>query len=1169
MPSTQARKAFAEFLVRQREGGTPSIEEFAARHPEVAGELLRLYASRRDETRVDSFFKRLRDQVGTDVDPGISLESEPTEEVTQDTASLLDKVAAMSKGRRYSIKGELARGGMGMIYKVWDLDLRRTLAMKVVLGKDGAKEGSSAGVDRDRLSRFLEEAQITGQLDHPGIVPVHELGLDSEGRVYFTMRLVRGVELRDIIDEYHRGVGERTLTRTLQIILRICEAMAFAHENGVVHRDLKPANVMVGRFGEVYVMDWGLAKIVGREDHRASESKPDLTRSMVVGSDRAAEEGMETMEGSVFGTPCYMAPEQARGHRDQIGPWSDVYSVGSILYHLLTGRMPFVSEGDRMHPHAVLALLLQGPPVPIRECDASVPDELIAICEKAMRREPARRYASMGQMGEDLQAYLEGRVVQAHSTGAVTEFKKWVLRNKGTAISTAGLILVLVAGSIGFALQQSRLVATIRARQAETIAAKDAAEYNEREASRRSYVANLIAADVSVRSGEIQEAKRRLAACDEELRGWEWRHVAIQADASVAVLEHGDEVRCVAADGDFFRVATGSSDFAIRIWDPASGQLVSTLSGHSGAVTSLAFSPDGRQLASASEDGSVRLWDVASERPVLAMREHESAVACLAFSPDGAHLASGGWDGTLRFWNADTGREELVVPVGEQPLSSVAYAPDGATVATGSDDGGVQTWNLDGTPAVPFGGHLAEVTAIEFSPDGTLLASVSTDGKIAVWNVGTGAAELELEGGDPVFCLAFLPDGERIVTGSLDKSLRMIRVATGETEAMLAGHDQPVRSIDVSADGSRLVSGSADRTARLWAIEIGGAATVLPIGADYVGAVAFAPDGRRMAAGALFPGDVRIWDAPSGRLLREIPGREDSVNGLAFSPDGEWIAVGLDDSAVVLVLDSHTGDERLPPLTGHEASVSAVAVSPDGGRIASASADPSVRLWDSRTGSALKVLTGHEEPATSVAFDPDGKRVAAGAMDGVVLVWDVQSGAEPRSLETGGGAVHAVLFSPDGTALVTASQDGVVRVWDASSWELLPELAGHEGPVKSLSFGPKGQRLASGSFDKTVLLWDFASRDALLSLRGHTRPVVQVAFSPDGERILSGSLDGDVIVWETLGAAGRFLARKAADLVEARRAEMGSLAEVTASIEGDGELGEALRREALAYLAIQ
>src|SRR5262245_8909309 len=355
-----------------------------------------------------------------------------------------------AKQSRYQSRGEVARGGMGMILRVWDEDLRRELAMKVVLGEEG--QAKTAEIPPKILGRFLEEAQVTGQLDHPGIVPVHELGLDERGAVFFTMRLVKGRDLKEIFDLVHRGDAEWTLTRTLWVLLKVCDAMAYAHSKGVIHRDLKPANVMLGRFGEVYVMDWGLARVLGQPDRHDLRLRREDTSLTVVKSERRADAShsadsvLFTMDGDVVGTPAYMAPEQARGEIERLGPRSDVYSVGAMLYHLLTGEMPFVTPGAKVSQHMVLRWALEGPPKPLTQLAKDVPQELVAICERAMARDPEQRYADTGELGADLRAYLEGRVVKAYRTGAWIEFVKWVRRNRKLATAWSAAVLATIAG---------------------------------------------------------------------------------------------------------------------------------------------------------------------------------------------------------------------------------------------------------------------------------------------------------------------------------------------------------------------------------------------------------------------------------------------------------------------------------------------------------------------------------------------------------------------------------------------------------------------------------------------------------------------------------------------------------------------------------------------------
>ncbi|MCP3916656.1 MAG: protein kinase [bacterium] len=330
---------------------------------------------------------------------------------------LIDVLSALSRGpTRYDEKEELARGGMGSIHRVWDRELRREAAMKVFLGPGEVPQDASRDSAVDpRLARFVEEAQVTGQLDHPGIPPVHELGLDAEGNLFFTMQLVRGKTLGEVLELSRAGDPHWTQGRILRALVRVCEAVAYAHARGVVHRDLKPANIMVGPFGEVYVMDWGLAKIQGADE------RPLPAASERVQSDRAAHTSsssasyLSTLDGSVLGTPAYMPPEQARGRQQDVGPHSDVYAIGAILYECLTSRAPYASHAEERTAVDVLRAVLDGPPAAIDTIVPDVPDELTAIAEKAMAREASERYAGPMEIAADLDQFFERPVTRARN----------------------------------------------------------------------------------------------------------------------------------------------------------------------------------------------------------------------------------------------------------------------------------------------------------------------------------------------------------------------------------------------------------------------------------------------------------------------------------------------------------------------------------------------------------------------------------------------------------------------------------------------------------------------------------------------------------------------------------------------------------------------------------
>src|SRR5262245_6840538 len=374
-----AEELFADWLAhRAGDGSAEDLESLCRDHPKEAAEQRRLWVYWEGLRSVlekaglasgpRSLAEKIQERFGSGVDPNVSLDA--GEAAVPPSDALLKRLAEHTlKSSRYKLHGEIARGGMGAILKVWDEDLRRNLAMKVILGKaEPTSEGKTPPVDRHLLARFLEEAQVTGQLDHPGIVPVHELGLDSEGRVYFTMKLVKGRDLKQIFDlvfEEREGWNE---TRALGVLLKVCEAMAYAHAKGVIHRDLKPANVMVGNFGEVYVMDWGLARVEGREDRHDLRLQVEGTPLTSLNTERREEREelpdspLFTMDGDVIGTPAYMSPEQARGEIEKLGQRSDVYSIGAMLYHLLARQMPYVPSGARISKRTVLMRVVEGPP---------------------------------------------------------------------------------------------------------------------------------------------------------------------------------------------------------------------------------------------------------------------------------------------------------------------------------------------------------------------------------------------------------------------------------------------------------------------------------------------------------------------------------------------------------------------------------------------------------------------------------------------------------------------------------------------------------------------------------------------------------------------------------------------------------------------------------------
>ncbi|MHC5080642.1 MAG: serine/threonine-protein kinase, partial [Planctomycetota bacterium] len=395
-------------------------------------------------------------------------------------------VAGPASEDRYGILGEIARGGMGAIVKLVDNDIRRPVAKKVILGE----------AVRDRVERFVEEAQITGQLEHPNIVPVHELGLDPEGKVYFTMKLVKGESLETIIDavaeknpEFHR---QYSLSHLLEVFLKVCDAIAFAHSKGVIHRDLKPENVMVGRFGEVLVMDWGLSKVKGREDTAEAE---------LVETVRSEAEVGKTLAGEVIGTPSYMPPEQAAGKVDRVDERSDIFALGAMLYRILTHDAPYTGSSLREVLRKAVMCAYKVPRV--KSPWNRIPKELQSICLKAMAGRKEDRYGTVDEMMEDIRAFLDHRPVSAHRSGWWTRLLRWVQRHPAGSLAGGVALLLLTLGSAFGGVLLER---------AET----ERAKASEKEALADSERARAEAAEVRAKLAEEDREKAEVRATDAE-----------------------------------------------------------------------------------------------------------------------------------------------------------------------------------------------------------------------------------------------------------------------------------------------------------------------------------------------------------------------------------------------------------------------------------------------------------------------------------------------------------------------------------------------------------------------------------------------------------------------------------------------------------------------------
>jgi serine/threonine protein kinase len=488
---SSASEIYSTWLNTTEDTETGSFLELAKDDPNLESDLIQLdsiFQLGRAAATSRSLHQSIRERIGDLDEIHLTLEEPPA-------SNAASEEEFRNGAKKYQRIEEIARGGMGVIYLVEDQDLNRKLAMKVLEEKN--KKGSTVGSSSSRISRFMEEAQVTAQLDHPSIVPVHDIGFDDSGQLFFTMKLIHGREFAEVIDLVNENESGWTLSRAVGVLSQAAQAVAYAHDRKVIHRDLKPANLMVGDYGEVFVMDWGLARIRNRQD--LHNVQLDRHRQE---SDQSHSDAMLTMEGTVVGTPAYMSPEQARGEIEAIDERSDVYSLGAILYHLISGQPPFVGKERKTTAKKILRQVLSGPPRSLMQVAPEAPGPLVAVCERAMARKPEDRYANAAEMAEELQAWMEQRVVKTYRRGPWAELIAWVRRNRATAFWIGTATSILVAALALIALIQTQANQEFRI---------------------RNYVSEINRAGDLASTGRIPETKKILENIPKEFRHWEWR----------------------------------------------------------------------------------------------------------------------------------------------------------------------------------------------------------------------------------------------------------------------------------------------------------------------------------------------------------------------------------------------------------------------------------------------------------------------------------------------------------------------------------------------------------------------------------------------------------------------------------------------------------------------
>jgi WD40 repeat protein/serine/threonine protein kinase len=977
----------------------------------------------------------------------------------------------------YKLLEQIGEGGFGIVFMAEQQQpVRRKVALKVI----------KPGMDTKQVvARFEAERQALALMDHTHIARVLDAGATDSGRPYFVMELVRGIPITAFCDQNQLPVRER-----LELFLAVCQAVQHAHQKGIIHRDLKPSNVLVTLQDDgtplVKVIDFGIAKALGQE--------------------RLTEKTLCTGFAQMLGTPLYMSPEQAQMSEQDADTRTDIYSLGVLLYELLTGTTPLdkdrlkeagydeirriIREEEPAKPSTRISTLGQAATT-VSANRKSEPKrlsqlfrgELDWIVMKALEKDRNRRYETASNFAADVQRYLHDEPVQACPPSAGYRCRKFARRNKAVLATAAALASVVLFTVIGLAAS----TILIAREKAQTDAANEKLE-------RTLYYQRVARAEREWLGTVLTSVDQLLDDCPARLRGWEWHYVKRLRLQGLSPLRHPTGVFSAVFSPDGRWIASGSGDGKLRVWDAATGHRLAAFQAHEQPIHCVAFSPDGQRLATASFDGTAKVWsfdpqgapDKHVQLHTLLDHKDKTMVLSVAFSPDGQQLASAGDDKTVHVWEVATGREVFPSLAGHTGrIWGVAYSPDGQCLASASADTTVKIWDTStGQEKFTFTKHSGQVRCVAFSSDGRLLASstrqINTrdDCEFKVWDAQTGHEVLtQRENIGVIKAVTFSPHAgshPRLASCGFDGKVKLWDLATGQ-EALSLGEGGAVQSVAFSRDGNRLVSASIDGYVRVWnATPLEGGArqeVATLLGHDGgVHGVAFSPDGRHLvSAGA--DDTVRLWDFQ--RALRgethplihtwRVPNTERyCAYNVAFSANGKLLTAGGEDGPQggwLKVWDTTTWNEVRPFFNG----CGPVAFSPDGRYFVAAVAQVSmplpIKVCDAATGREIQTLKGRDWSVHDMAFAPkaDPPLLASASSNGT-RIWDVRSGAAIKTLDT--GWARCVAFSPNGEIVALAAVDRVIQMWDTRSWKKLPyEPSDTPGCIYSLVFHPKESRV--------------------------------------------------------------------------------------------------------------
>lgn len=1005
---------------------------------------------------------------------------------------------------RYQIESVLGEGAMGSVYLAHDTELHRQVALKVPKLDESDSE-------TELLERFYREARAAATLRHRGICPVYDVGT-QDGINYIAMAYISGMPLSRFLAH-----GKIKSQRNMAVIIRkLALALDAAHQKGVIHRDLKPANVMVDEDNEPVIMDFGLARQLNQQD--ASRL---------------------TMAGTIIGSPAYMSPEQVSGDIDLVGTQSDIYSLGVMLYELLTGTVPF-----RGPVVVIIGQIIGTEPDRPSNIRDGVDQELEAICLKMMAKNKADRYQSMQEVAEALTAYLKkpakksadksrSRQTQAadspqlekpplpapptrisarqrkprrkqtekRPTTLLEHIKKSTMRARIIAAAVSGVpLFVFAVITLLFQVEGRSVAVTIDDPSANVLF--DGNQYVEFDGTKVGHVELDVGPHtVTVtRNGTI-------------VKGWEQISYVVKEEGKnlleIEVLDSPKSPANIEAEPQERTQVLATREPVPSSKQPNPKKAIAR-------STSIAAPPEGTWMPGPAKN--VIPGFIARPASILGLKRWQiinkvsgAIQYCVVFSPDQQEFACASSDGLIRIYDTQSLKLIRVLRGHNYTVQSIAYRPDGKQMVSASMDGTVRFWSMDGTPGKVLTGP--PFHSVTYRPDGKQIAAAAgIDNQVYLWSTD-GTPGLALKGHTgPVFSVAYRPDGKQIASASQDKTVRLWN-ADGSAGPVFKGHTGSVNCVAWRPDGKQLAS-TGDKTVRLWNTE-GKTENVLKLstGAGY--AVAYRPDGQQIAAAGVNM-MIQTWDR-EGKPGPSFLGHKHQIQSVAYSPDGKQIASGGHDSTLRLFNLEGSPHRLIKKMTS---AIEAVAYRPDGQQLATGGEDGTVRLWSSQ-GTPGHVLLGkfsrwkeHDSPVYAVAYRPDGRQLASGGWDNTVRLWNTD-GTPDRVFNGIDSAIYALAWRPDGQQLAIGCRDSTVQLWSAEG-KPGEVLKGHFDEVRDIAYHPAGTQLASASSDRTVRLWN-TDGTAGPVLNDHNGNVWEVDYHPDGRSLTTGSSDQTARFWSLEG----------------------------------------------------